>query len=522
VTEGFDGPRTPDGGADPAATGVSTGPERNDSAPAGRDQAGRTDRATPGTAPDRTSGRTSDSTPDSTAASSSAAPRPAAGGAAPGAATDGRGAKGRLGPSPAVAVWFLLPAFILLGAWVVYPIIYSLVRSLYDADGDNFVGLGNYISIFTDPGTLTTIRNNLIWVLVAPALVTLLGLIFAVLSERIRWVTAFKLILFMPMAVSFLASGVIFRLVYDADPDKGVANAIITTVRDVFRSDTGYPGARPRENDAAPVAAEQSGAVVTKQAAQPGEVVLVPLVGLPPAQVAEAAPAKAAQPQPGSLTGTVWLDFTQGGGGTVNQVDDTEKGLAGITVEAVADGQVRATTTTAEDGTFAFENLPPGSYTVRLPQENFTAPFNGLQWLGPTLITPAIIGAYIWVYAGFAMVLIAAGLSAIPRDALEAARIDGATEWQVFRRITVPLLSPVLLVVFVTMIINVLKVFDLVFVIAPGSVQPQANVIALEMWRVSFGGGNNQGLGSALAIFLLILVLPFMFFNIRRFRREQQ
>ncbi len=118
------------------------------------------------------------------------------------------------------------------------------------------------------------------------------------------------------------------------------------------------------------------------------------------------------------------------------------------------------------------------------------------------------------------MVLIAAGLAAIPRDALEAARIDGATEWQVFRKITVPLLSPVLLVVFVTMIINTLKVFDLVFIIAPSSVQPQANVVALEMWRVSFGGGGNQGLGSALAIFLLVLVLPFMIMNIRRFRRE--
>lgn len=445
----------------------------------------------------------------------------AAAGASPGAPpARGFGRSGNLGPSPKIAVFFLLPAFVLLGAWVVYPIIYSIFRSLYDANGDAFVGLGNYGSIFTDSGMLTTIRNNLIWVVVAPSLVTALGLLFAVLTERIRWASAFKLIVFMPMAVSLLASGVIFRLVYEQDPDRGVANAVITSVHDVFLPSSGYPGARPRENDAAPAVVD-NGAVVTRQPVEAGKPVDIPLVGLKPDAVPkDAAAAKQAAPAPGEVTGTVWLDFVPGGG-TVNKMDPDEKGLPGVTVEAVSGGAVRATTETAPDGTFRFTGLPAGSYEVRLPSSNFSEAFNGVTWLGPALITPAIIGAFIWVWAGFAMVLIAAGLSAIPRDALEAARIDGATEWQVFRRITIPLLSPVLLVVLVTMIINTLKVFDLVFVIAPGSVQPNANVIALEMWRVSFGGGGNQGLGSALAIFLLVLVLPFMALNIRRFRREQ-
>ena len=96
---------------------------------------------------------------------------------------------------------------------------------------------------------------------------------------------------------------------------------------------------------------------------------------------------------------------------------------------------------------------------------------------------------------GFAMVVIAAGLSAIPRDLLEAARTDGANEWQVFRRVTVPLLAPVLTVVFITMLIYVLKVFDIVIAVAPGSVQDDANVIALAMWRTSFGGVNDFGPG---------------------------
>ncbi|WP_442813717.1 ABC transporter permease subunit [Streptosporangium subroseum] len=428
---------------------------------------------------------------------------------------------GSLGPPARMALWFLLPGVLLLGAMVIYPIIYSIFRSFYDSNGNTFVGVENYATIFNDSSTLTTIRNNLIWVAVAPALVTAIGLLFAVLTERIRWATAFKLIVFMPMAVSLMASGVIFRLVYEQAPDRGVANAVITSVMDVFGSTDGYPDARPRENDQSPVAGQQ-GAVVTKQPAGPGKAVLLPLVGVKPETLASAATAKASQPGPGELAGTVWVDFTQGGGGAVNQVDPTEKGLTGVTVEAVQNGAVKATVTTGADGTFRFTGLAPGDYLVRLPESNFHAAFNGIAWLGPALITPAIIGAFIWVWAGFSMVLIAAGLSAIPRDALEAARIDGATEWQVFRKITIPLLAPVLLVVFVTMIINTLKVFDLVFVIAPGSVQPQANVIALEMWRVSFGGGGNQGLGSALSIFLLILVLPFMIINIRRFRRDNQ
>jgi alpha-glucoside transport system permease protein len=428
----------------------------------------------------------------------------------------------RLGPSPTIAYIFLLPAALLLGIWVVYPIFYSIFRSLFDASGQGFVGLENYGTIFSDAGMLRTIRNNLIWVVVAPIVVTTLGLIFAVLTERIKWATAFKLIVFMPMAVSLMAAGVIFRLVYDEDPDKGLANAIMTVVHDTFSSSQGYPEARAREGDQSPVQAQEDGTVVTKQPVQTGQTVLIPIVGVKPdVMPAGAQPAVAATGGDG-LAGTVWFDFTPGGGGVNGQVDPDEKGLPGMTVEAVSNGEVVATATTADDGSFRFEDLPAGSYEVRLPADNFTAAYNGLTWLGPTLITPAIIGAFVWVWAGFAMVLIAAGLSAIPRDALEAARIDGATEWQVFRKITVPLLSPVLLVVFVTMIINTLKVFDLVFIIAPPSVQPEANVIALEMWRVSFGGGNHQGLGSALAVFLLVLVLPFMIMNIRRFKRGSQ
>jgi alpha-glucoside transport system permease protein len=215
----------------------------------------------------------------------------------------------------------------------------------------------------------------------------------------------------------------------------------------------------------------------------------------------------------------VWLDVSVGG--RASQLDGTEKGLPRIAIEAVQDGKAVGRTTSGDDGRFTFPGLAEGSYQLRLPVENFELPFRGLTWLGPSLITPVIISSWIWIMTGFAITFIAAGLSAIPRDALEAARVDGATEVQVFRRVTVPLLAPVLLVVFVTLVINVLKIFELVFVIAPGSVQEEANVLALQMWQVSFGTGGDQGVGSALVVLLFLLVAPAMVFNIRRFRREQ-
>jgi alpha-glucoside transport system permease protein len=250
------------------------------------------------------------------------------------------------------------------------------------------------------------------------------------------------------------------------------------------------------------------------------------LVGVLPGDVPDGAePAYAAaerQAAGGELRGVVYLDFTPGGGGEQGRVDRRESGLPEMTVEAVRDGKTVGTTTTASDGSFRFDGLREGSYAVKLPASNFAPPYDGVSWLGPALVTPAIIGAYLWIWTGFAMVLIGAGLSTLPRDSLEAARMDGANEWQIFRKITVPLLAPVLTVVFVTLVINVMKVFDLVYIIAPGPVQEDATVLATQMWLVSFGGGNDQGLGSALGVLLLLLVIPAMVFNVRRFRRSQR
>lgn len=418
-----------------------------------------------------------------------------------------------------VALLFLLPALVLLGALVMYPIGYSLVRSLFGADGSGFVGLENYAEVFTDERTLTALKNNAIWVAVAPTVATALGLIFAVLTERVSWGTAFKLLVFMPMAISMLAAGIIFRLVYEQDPDKGVANAIVVGVHDTFSEASAYPGARPRPND--DLSPAEGGAFSTEKTHRPGSPAALPLIGIPAAELPEAGQARAPRTGGKGLSGTVWLDFKPGGGGKPGAVDPGEKALPGIRVEAVRDGEVVASTTAGDDGRFTLPaDKVTGPVTLRLPASNFTEQYAGVDWLGPALVTPAIIGSYIWMWAGFAMVLIAAGLASVPRELLEAARVDGAGEWKVFTRVTVPLLAPVLAVVLVTLMINVLKIFDLVYIIAPGSTQADANVLALQLYLDSFGGGNNQGVGSAIGVLLLLLVLPVMFFNIRRMRRE--
>ncbi|MEV5428702.1 ABC transporter permease subunit [Streptomyces sp. NPDC052701] len=423
-----------------------------------------------------------------------------------------------------IAVLFVLPALLLLGALVVYPVLFSVGRSFFDASGTRFVGGENYAEMFRDPATLKAIRNTAVWVVVAPTLLTGLGLILAVLVEKVRWATAFKLLLFMPMAVSFLAAGIVFRLAYDEDPDKGVLNAAVVSVHDAFQGTSSYPTARARDGQG--LTKEADGSYRTSAAVSPGDAVALGLVGVQPRDLpggAESAyPAATRKAGSGELRGVVYLDFTPGGGGEQGRVDRRESGLPEMKVEAVRDGRTVASTTTASDGSFRFGDLADGSYTVRLPASNFAPPYEGVSWLGPTLVTPAIIGAYLWIWTGFAMVLIGAGLSTLPRDALEAARMDGANEWQIFRRITVPLLAPVLTVVFVTLVINVMKVFDLVYIIAPGPVQEDATVLATQMWLVSFGGGNNQGLGSALGVLLLLLVVPAMVFNVRRFRRSQR
>jgi alpha-glucoside transport system permease protein len=419
-----------------------------------------------------------------------------------------------------MAMAFLAPAVFFLGIWIVYPTIYTIIRSLFGESGfGDFVGIDNYREIFTT-GTLTqAVKNNAIWVAVVPALVTAIGLVFAVLIERIRWQIAFRLAVFMPMAISLFAAGIIWRIMYQQDPGQGAINAAIRSVKDAISP----PGvlSNAAGSTSALSGSPQSTGLVLKTPVHPGSVALLGVTAINITDIPKnAKQAVQPQPKPGDITGAVWRDFKPGGG-KPGKLEKGEVGLPGVTVELRnASGSTVATTKTADDGDFTFGNVSSGSYHVAIGPATFAQPYGGVGWLTSKLITPAIMIAYIWVWAGFAMVVIAAGLAAIPRDVLEAARTDGANELQVFRRVTAPLLAPVLSVVFITMIINVLKIFDIVLAVAPESVQPDANVIALAMWRTSFGGVNDFGVGSAIAVFLFILVIPVLALNVRRFRRE--
>src|SRR5690606_7992153 len=220
------------------------------------------------------------------------------------------------GGSPRVAALFLTPALLLVVVFLVYPTAYSLVRSFFDARGTEFVGVDNYVTAFTDDRTLVALRNTVIWVLVAPSLVTTIGLVLAVLTERIRWATAFRLVMFMPLAISLVASGIIFRLVYEEDPDRGVVNAVLVSVHDAFAPAAPYAGARPREGGG--LVAGPDGDLVSAAPVGPRDAVGLAITGFDPADLPPRA-APAVLPEPGEgLRGLVWLDV----GGTPDRTGE--------------------------------------------------------------------------------------------------------------------------------------------------------------------------------------------------------
>lgn len=147
--------------------------------------------------------------------------------------------------------------------------------------------------------------------------------------------------------------------------------------------------------------------------------------------------------------------------------------------------------------------------------------FDPISWVGrPDTVNYAIILGYVWASTGFAMVVLSAALKGISQEVIEAARTDGANEWNIFRRIQLPMISLPIAVVTVWLIINVIKVFDVIYIMTRGGPGTSSRVIAYSMFREAFEGGKG-GYGSAIAVVMIVLIIPIMLLNVKRFRSER-
>jgi alpha-glucoside transport system permease protein len=276
-------------------------------------------------------------------------------------------------------IW-VAPALLILIIFLLYPLIKTVVLSFFNSDSSSFVGFKNYGLIFTSSAFIEVLVNNLLWLVLGTAATVVLGLVIAVLVDRVRIESLAKATIFIPMALSFVAAGIIWRFVYAYEP----------------------PG----------------------------------------------------QPQIGLLNAFIGLFGAQ-----------------------------------------------PQAWLINSPLNDF-----------------ALIAVYVWMWTGFCMVILSAALKGVPTEILEAARMDGASEITIFFRVIVPLISPTIAVVATTMVINLLKIFDIIYVMTGGNFH--TNVIAMAFYNQYFNF-SDFGTASALAVLLLLVIIPVMLYNLRRFRIQE-
>lgn len=278
---------------------------------------------------------------------------------------------------------FAGPAAVILTVYLVYPAVNTVIISFMSRNSKEFVGLQNYIDVFTTHDTLVSIRNSILWVVVVPVIVVAIGLGFATLADKLgsRSEAVSKSLIFLPMAVSFVGASVVWGFVYSYRPQGygnqiGILNALVSAL----------------------------------------------------------------------------------GGSPINWLS--------------------------------------------------VQPWN----------TAFLMVILIWTQVGFAMVILSSAIKSVPSDILEAARIDGATELQLFWRVVFPSVSSTVIVVWTTVVITVWKLFDIVYVMTGG--RDGTSVIA-ERMVTEFFKNFNFGAGAALAVILFIAVIPVLVINIRRFQAEE-
>jgi alpha-glucoside transport system permease protein len=313
--------------------------------------------------------------------------------AAPPPPSEGRGVQAWSRFERLQGMLFVLPALVVLTLFLIYPAYYTIRLAFYEGGFDfgfaHYLGIDNFKQLLTNDKDFLDLSkfppggaliNNIRWVIFYISLSLIIGLGLAVLAVRVRYERAVKTAIFVPMAISATAVGVIWLFVYAPDPDIGVLNAVL----------------------------------------------------------------------------------------------------------------------------HAFDHG-----------------FRPIAWLGrPDLVNYALIFAYIWASVGFVMVVLSAAIKGISAEIMEAARVDGAGEWNIFRRIMLPMLSLPISVVTIWLFINVIKVFDIIYVMTTGGPGTSSRVIAFTMYEETFHNGR-PGYGAAVAVIMLVLVAPVMILNVRRFRTEK-
>src|SRR5947208_2654891 len=234
------------------------------------------------------------------------------------------------------------------------PVVYTIIRSFFGQNGflGTWVGIDNYRTLFTTHTLLTAIKNNAIWVAVVPAFVTAIGLMFAVLTERVRWAVGFKTIVFLPMAISAFATGVTWRIMYQQDPNQGAINALGRSIKGVVSPAGVLPNALPSTPS---ILSSPNGSLVLKTPLAPGGRALLGLTGIAPDAVPKGGVQAVDPPQKsGDIVGVVWRYFKPGGG-KPGVVEKGELGLPGVTVQLRnAAGKTVQSTSTKPNGTFDF------------------------------------------------------------------------------------------------------------------------------------------------------------------------
>ncbi len=363
---------------------------------------------------------------------------------------------------------FLLPALVALGLYLAYPVFETLRLSLTErvpvlGQPGKFryvwVGLDNYRQMTSEAKFWEAMRNNMMWLFVVPAAATAFGLLAAQLTDRIRWGTIAKSLIFMPMAISFVGAAVIFKLVYEmrgADQEQiGVLNAIW------LQFDGGFGSVLVLKIIPVIILLAFGGIV-----SWVGWLVLRPLLA---ARRARGIWGYVLRPAVAIFA--VWMLW--------------------LSLQSVV-------------GLWRFE-LAYGT-----PQAWISLPFWNNFFLMVVLI---------WIQTGFAMVILSAAIRGIPEDTIEAAIVDGANPFQIFFQIKVPQIAGTIVVVWTTITITVLKVFDIVFAMTNG--QWQTQVLSNYMYEKLFVTAD-WGVGSASAMVIMILVSPILVWNVINARKEMR